>query len=665
VQNPHKQISLFDKGATALGPPCGSNKRTHSHTVHGNVLHLNDSLEPKSDTDTSNITDLCSVKVAVLLEPHGDATVDIPDSSEASGENLVTEAQEEESPRILGKELGQKFSLHGQWHQTTPKSPSNLSKPSRTNLNAQNADFGESRTWNCSLHPTGVVAPCWNILFMVMLLYELIIFPLKAFPVPEEGFLSVMAWVSLVFWTTDVCMSMFMGYQSKSGEYVLKLSLILKNYAKTWMVPDVIIVSIDWASLVLSESNTDGLRIMRAGKTLRSIRLLQALRVVRLYKLRSLFRETEHHIDSLYLRILTSIGFNLLVILSSSHFIGCLWYWIGRSSANDGHNWVNIYLHNSTWEYSYMTSYHWALTQFTPGSMEVQPQNALERLFANLILMLGLIIFSSSVSSITNATNRLRLLHSTYTNQIWELRRFFKQERISPGLLHRVTKYSDAVIAPRVDHVNMHDVALLKLLPQSIHTEVVREIYDRHFNQHAFFKAYSQLDSFGMQSIYQHVTQASLAEDDVLFSPGQRADSMYFIITGVFCYVHAHDEKPVDVLAGMWCSEAALWTDWTHQGTMQGAQASDVVVLNSDKFRKEVKQQHHMSFALKYGNQFIDSMNAVLGLQQTEEEEAAAFSSEASSAKNKCISDLHTPPDLNLIAGKLFKNAKSKSQMLE
>jgi len=631
-----------------LAPPSGP-----LQVDQGPVQPLDEMLERTSTVGNRHCSQVNSVQ-----EPNGDASVDIPDSSEESAGG-GPEGQRGQSGMFSS--FGQTFILRSTWEEAMKKTSSNRSKLTRPSI-AKVSPSGDAYEAHCSLHPTSHVAVAWNFLFMVMLSYELVVFPLKAFPLPDDGLLLVMTWVGIIFWTSDLFISMFMGFQNKSGKYVLKWSLIVRNYARTWMIPDFVMIAIDWASMLASDSGTEGTSLVRAGKTLRSIRVLQALRVLRLYKVRSMFRMSEVHLDSLYLRILSSILLNLMVILASSHFIGCLWYWVGTHMTDDGRSWVNTYLQNATWEYSYMTSYHWALTQFTPGSMDVHPQNMFERTFANLVLMLGLIIFSSSVSSITNATNRLRHLRSTYANLIWELRKFFKQENISSMLLYRVTKYSDAVIAPRVDHISMHDVALFKLLPHTIRKEVTREIYERHITRHPFFKAYSHLDGEAMQCLYNHLTQEALAEEDVLFSAGQTAYNMYFFITGRLKYlmIHADEEENMGVFAGMWCSEAALWTHWFHQGSMQCEQASDVVLLNADLFAKDMCEQRHLHLVTIYANFFIESMNAI----SVPEIEDNGSCQSPSVLEKHILSDLHRPPDMQKVSSHLFKRSRSRSSSL-
>jgi len=509
-----------------------------------------------------------------------------------------------------------KFALHAEWSQTSVTSlmAHSVSYSSKRDGETHLSHGVTTQQWYCSFHPTSPVGVIWNIIFMLFLAYELILFPLRAFPIPDGGFFWVMSWVCVIFWTADLCMSFFIGVQTRSGDYLRKMTSIAQHYLRTWFVPDFIIVATDWLS-TLADEVAEGISIIRIGKIVRSIRIVRALRLLRLRKLRSLVQQMEFCFQSSYVLILSSLMTNLFAILTISHFVGCLWYWIGTHSVEDGQNWVTTYLQGATWEYSYMTSFHWALTQFTPGSMNVQPQNTLERAFANMILVLGLIIFSSIVSSITNSTNSLRSASSLYSRQIWEFRKFCKQEQVSAEVILKVMKYADCIIAPRLGRINVHDVTLLKLMPPSIYIEVIQEIYDKHLTCHPFFEVYSKLDSDGMYNIYQQLTQMALDDQNILFSHGHTAHSMYFVIEGGFRYVMepAQKKDPKLLFAGTWCCEAALWTHWVHQGTMQSIEGGDVVVLSAERFRIEMRKTQQISVILKYGASFVDSMNVALG----------------------------------------------------
>merc|ERR1740123_1259732 len=89
-------------------------------------------------------------------------------------------------------------------------------------------------------------------------------------------------------------------------------------------------------------------------------------------------------------------------------------------------SWVDEgrFLEESYW-YRYFTSYHWAITQVTPASMEVQPTEEGERLFVVTVDILGLIGFSSFVSTVTATMTQLRQLQVSRHKEISQVKTFF------------------------------------------------------------------------------------------------------------------------------------------------------------------------------------------------------------------------------------------------
>merc|ERR1719456_1153372 len=106
------------------------------------------------------------------------------------------------------------------------------------------------------------------------------------------------------------------------------------------------------------------------------------------------------------------------------------------------------------WKYQYVTAFHWAITQFTPSSMHVQPQNMLERIFAITVVIFGLVGFSYLVGSITGSLTELRRMKEEAVKQFWNLRRFLKRAHVSTSLRIRIEKYVEHAMAMEKCSIN-------------------------------------------------------------------------------------------------------------------------------------------------------------------------------------------------------------------
>jgi len=478
-------------------------------------------------------------------------------------------------------------------------------------------DDGEGQAYHpCIVIPGSPFFLSWNVLFMLVLCYEVIVFPLNVFNIAGHSVAYALSVASVVFWTMDLVLSFFVAYYDKNGTVVAEHYKIMVHYARTWMFPDLIVIFMDWLAVAgVEQQFLEVASVFRLGKAVRYLRFLRLLRVLRLRKLREAILHVDEFINSQYFTIIRSIILNMLGILLSSHFIGCFWYFLGTRK-NFGTAWVDYYGYkNMTWEYSYLTALHWSLTQFTPGSMEIQPQNTIERLYAVIILVFGMIVFSSIVSNITAATNSLKNMNARYNKQLWILRRYFKEQKISPCLLSKVVRYAECVVKTKTRRVAQHEVEMLQMLPQSLYMDVRLELYDQYLSVHPLFKALLKRNKHIMQLVCCFaVSEIILSTGDELFTPGQIAHAMYFVVEGYLTYSLNRIERQENLQKGDNVCEAVLWTPWVHQGTTIANVESELLSLDSGKFREVVGKFHADVWILqKYGVEFVLRMNEQAG----------------------------------------------------
>merc|ERR1719159_2081419 len=112
-----------------------------------------------------------------------------------------------------------------------------------------------------------------------------------------------------------------------------------------------------------------------------------------------------------YVEFVSDTLFVLTLLLFLNHLVACVWVVIGRLDPSDtdtGATWLDLATSpiKGTYnefdvQYQYTTALHWALTQMTPGSMQVFPTNSQERVYNVFILLFCMMVFSSLVSSLS------------------------------------------------------------------------------------------------------------------------------------------------------------------------------------------------------------------------------------------------------------------------
>jgi len=98
--------------------------------------------------------------------------------------------------------------------------------------------------------------------------------------------------------------------------------------------------------------------------------------------------------------ILINIMKMILLPLVINHYIGC--FWCTSQGPERRVPWLIVHNFDSVeWDYMCVAAFHWGITQFTPSSIHVQPQNLAEWIFAVLVDVFALVGLSCVVGSIT------------------------------------------------------------------------------------------------------------------------------------------------------------------------------------------------------------------------------------------------------------------------
>jgi len=479
--------------------------------------------------------------------------------------------------------------------------------------------------WICSPHARHRLA--WDMAGIAVIGWDLVVIPLGVFQLPKSDLLDIMGFVTLFFWSFDMLFSMTTGFYRKPGQCeetalheVLEMQprRILRHYFRTSFPLDVFVVGIDWLVLVIGatdfgKANQGGLEsagIARVSKLIRILRILRTLRLLRLAKLRTLFYHLQEMVDCESISVIVNMVKNVLCILVVNHVIACVWYLIGIS-VKDQPTWVEVHRlrpEDADFYYRYATALHWSLTQFTPASMHVQPQNTTERFFAVIVLLFAMIVFSSFVSSITAAMTNLRNISGKQAQQLFLLRKYLKQTHVSKDLSARVIRYILLVVAEKKKHITENSVDLLKLASRHLISQLKVEMYMPHMEWHPFFRQlYLETPNVSRRLCAVATRWESLSQCDILFHKGEPAAEMCIVRQGKLLYRHSSEGDSVPVEAGVWICEAILWLEWSHQGDMLASTDSQLIAVDSSKFRETLVNHcsaHMVSYSVLYARNF-------------------------------------------------------------
>jgi len=72
-------------------------------------------------------------------------------------------------------------------------------------------------------------------------MFDIVTIPLRVFDLGDAPIFTVMQWTSLLYWSADIPRQFLMGFE-EYGTIETRLNRIAKNYATSWLVPDLFIL---------------------------------------------------------------------------------------------------------------------------------------------------------------------------------------------------------------------------------------------------------------------------------------------------------------------------------------------------------------------------------------------------------------------------------------
>lgn len=522
------------------------------------------------------------------------------------------------------------------------------------------------------------VASMWVIGYdMIMIPFTLAFFASDN----DSAFLDSMFWFCLGWWTFDIPLSFVSGFYAKGMEE-LRPRFVVFAYLRSWFLFDVSIVSADWSGVIFGSRQRGASMVrmgktLRFLRVMRSLRLLRLTKVRRILEaIQDRITSEWFHI------VLGVLKLSFLLLVFNHLLACVWWALSRATPRGTRSWAADERYAGSTLGYQYFTSLHWTITQFTPAGMEVSPQNFHERIFAVIVCLVAMIFFSNFVSSITAAMTQLRQLSSQTNKEFAVLRRFLRDRKIHGDLRLRIVRYAEHRVSMRKSETQEQDVTLLKLLSNPLKVELVVQSRAPVLTRHPFFMHYQEADADAMSQVCCNaVNHVLLSFGDVLFTVGVQCDHMVFVFRGGLVYFpeaglldeedrlqspstktvqQAHSTKapsshiigsPSSRIVGSpsshsehrqisgkysssdalsrfdtsfevreqdWCCEQALWTSWTHLGTMRATAMSELLLVSAASFRDVTLAHSRVAHkAARYGKAFVDAVNGAGGRAKT------------------------------------------------
>lgn len=492
------------------------------------------------------------------------------------------------------------------------------------------------------IKPGGKTRLSWDLCGCILLLYDVVTLPFfAAFDVDESLLIKGLGMFTLMYWTADVVLSFLTGYFD-NGTLIMIPSQVARNYMRTWFVPDLIILVIDWTTRFFEADSTKLVRTMRG-----VIRYGRALRLLRILKLKRVINELQDRLHNEHLSIFMDVSTYICILFGCSHVVACVWYGVGRMGmdSSEGSWLVHYGMMERSIAFRYFTSLHFSLAFFA-ASCDIFAISTQERLMTVICIVVALVGFSSFISIITSAVMTMVNMRNETRRQFWLLRRFLRAKAISKALALRVERYLDYITEMDRKHVRDSQVHLLMRLSEPLREELRFEAFYVHLKPHPLFAAlHAEVKVF-----IKACNVLTIGRSDLLFSRGQVAEKMIIVTSGEMVYhrfrsgtefaaeasgpeasasaiprvsqmkhigtcmtvdsVDHGEKEDISIRADEWVAEVVLWMPWTHLGTFVCNHASQLTSIDSASVREMVcKQEELWTRMRKYADAFVRLSN--------------------------------------------------------
>lgn len=261
------------------------------------------------------------------------------------------------------------------------------------------------------------------------------------------------------------------------------------------------------------------------------IRLLIAIRYIKLVKVfsqnkfleffKSMFFIKKINLSGTFSRLLKFVTYFYIV----SHLLACMWIYLGRV---DYPNWM-FFLDMQDFDEIeiYISGFYFILsTIFTIGYGDIVSKNAYERVFNILLLMVGILIYSYAVSSLSNIIQFV----DEPTKRYLKRTEYLNELRIKYNLPSTVSDKIVRFLRYELNNNKGDKNNFLAELPKSLKNEMILRMYRPMIDSFIFFKNFENVD-FIIQVIML-LKPMSAIKNERLVKEGDFIEEIIFVKSG-------------------------------------------------------------------------------------------------------------------------------------
>jgi hypothetical protein len=372
-----------------------------------------------------------------------------------------------------------------------------------------------------NIHPNSRFRQVIEIITLVGTAYSLTICPIHlAYHIYGSLFFLIIDLIFDINHMIDLLTSFITGYHDVEENIVNKTSKTVKNYLSTWFVMDLI------CCIPMNSYNS---YLFYFNKNNSDFHIPELLIILRCFKL---FKVILHNTNIINISLLYEISklrrflFATLVFVLVIHTISCIYIFLGHL---DTPNWMTQFgMIDSDPADVYIASFYFICsTIFTIGYGDLLSVSIYERTYNVLLLMIGIMLYSYAISSLSNYVQESDEKTQKYERSMELLQQMKIKYSLKESTFMKISRFLRYEY--KINKIDNN--TLLSELPISIRNEIMYHMYRDLIDSFIFFKNFDNLDF--INRVLLTLKPIKGIRNEILLKEGDLVEETIFVRRGI------------------------------------------------------------------------------------------------------------------------------------
>ena len=461
-----------------------------------------------------------------------------------------------------------------------------IQKVSRIFTSISEVSLKERTPWFI-LHPKNRAKNIWNLILAVLLIYTVTLMPFSMSFIQStrwDGW-DIVDTVTDILFFIDFCINCISAYYDKSEVLIASPKKILFNYFKTWMIVDFIsffpFSVLDSSRQDSSESSPNNynnlIRLLRLPKMYRIFRVSRLIKLLKHYHKIEIIEKIQEYfsIKNSAMRLLKSF-FTILICL---HLAACFWYFSARLDGFGPDCWVVRYSYiDESIQTKYLVSLYWAFTTLcTVGYGDISGYTNMEKIICISWMICGLYFFSFTIGSLSSMMSSIDTKENVLLSKLAVIDEFSVEANLSKDLRNKL-KHALRYSAEKRGFSWLDKLSIFNELPKPLRHEVALNMHHGAVKDLGFFEGKDQSTIAAIVPLLQPMF---LERNDYVYTKGEFADEIYFIVRGRISYVFGREDIVLKYIQkGSYFGDIEVVKGIGRKYSAKGVRSSELLIMH-------------------------------------------------------------------------------------